>query len=350
MTAGLDATEGVLVGAIITGVLPFSAGSALTHSQEVLDALGLVVRRGLSPLELAGGERELFLCTGPQRSFHDPRRLIELAEATYLDFLDRRTAMQSATTCSCDACTRIGVLDLRVVVHQGAIVRRGAELSGPDALEVRALVEGPGGELVVTGAVAGLPDTLGARRDLRGSTGPVPGRVIDLAAAAAAHAARRRIMILPGDADLHVERDIAAAPPRIWDEFLVAARRQLWDEDLRELRYTAATDGSMGVGFVSHCDHGRTRRYVSTCVDSRPFEYFTMRYQPSDARARPSTPFLLTFALSPRGERVCHVSVRMRSEDRGLVSRLGAKAVGLLMRRKLSRSFDRLASIAEGRS
>jgi hypothetical protein len=121
--------------------------------------------------------------------------VIECVRACYAAFSEQLASADSMWTCTCDACARIGSLDLKFVLHHGAYVIQPvagqSELLGPEVNVAHRLLKNHARELVgdvpyllVTDAAAGA---LGIRT--RGMTGgvetydgmaPIPVHVLGL--------------------------------------------------------------------------------------------------------------------------------------------------------------------------
>jgi hypothetical protein len=118
----------------------------------------------------------------------------------YASFRSRLAAAGSEWTCTCSACSRIGDLDLKFILHHGSFVAQQVagheELLGPDVNVAHRLLKNHARELVgavpyalITAAAAealGIPtDGMIAGEETYADAGPVPVHVLDLSMVAA---------------------------------------------------------------------------------------------------------------------------------------------------------------------
>ena len=72
--------------------------------------------------------------------------LIDMVDAAYFAFQRRLQSVTQATTCSCEACSRIPALDLKFVCHVGDALRQRiagrSELAGRDVIVAHRLLKG----------------------------------------------------------------------------------------------------------------------------------------------------------------------------------------------------------------
>src|SRR4051812_48908375 len=115
-----DVGEGYLVLADVSGYTGFLAGIELEHATGILSELIQEMLDGLTPpLELGGLEGDAVFAHGPNGALTRGETLLELIEGTYAGFRRRRDVMEARTTCTCNACSRIGSLDLKFITHYG---------------------------------------------------------------------------------------------------------------------------------------------------------------------------------------------------------------------------------------
>jgi hypothetical protein len=88
--------------------------------------------------------------------------VIDILRRCYANFLDELDAAGSLWTCTCDACSRIGRLDLKFVLHDGSFVAQSIaghqELLGTDVNVVHRLLKNHAQELVGPVAYALITD------------------------------------------------------------------------------------------------------------------------------------------------------------------------------------------------
>jgi hypothetical protein len=134
----------------ISGYTGYLADVELDHAQDILaDLIGAVVsalRPDFRLAKLEGDAAFTFMAVEKL----DGSMLLDTIERCYFGFRRRRRDVRQATTCECNACSRIPDLDLKFVVHHGgAIMQKVAgrqELLGSDVIVVhRLLKKGVGG-------------------------------------------------------------------------------------------------------------------------------------------------------------------------------------------------------------
>src|SRR5690242_11658156 len=119
----MSVERGFLLLADISGYTGYLAETELDHAHEILaELLGEVVGGLTPPLALAAIEGDAVFAYGP---LERGESVLEAAETTYLAFLQLRDVMEARTTCPCNACRRIGTLDLKFIVHHGEYTLQG---------------------------------------------------------------------------------------------------------------------------------------------------------------------------------------------------------------------------------
>lgn len=125
--------HGYLVIADISGYTSYVAKTELEHSQEILSELLEVL---VSQLTLSKLEGDAVFAYVAESKVPRGETILELVEATYVAFKDCIMNMNRRTTCTCNACRSIPLLDLKFIVHHGDYVRQNVlginELVGSD--------------------------------------------------------------------------------------------------------------------------------------------------------------------------------------------------------------------------
>ncbi len=172
----------------------FSAGIPAAYS--VLGDLLDAVIEGLGPdLALVKLEGDAVFATAPAaRLDGQGDRVLEMLQAMYRAFIDRRTRAIPASDHLCTACPAVAHLDLKVVLHRGHAVRQavggGSELLGPAVTIAHRLLKNTIRERIgfrpyvfVTDAAAvalDLPQLGQAHSEEYTDAGRVQGRVAEL--------------------------------------------------------------------------------------------------------------------------------------------------------------------------
>ena len=129
--------QGYLVIGDITGFTSYFAQTELEHSQEVLaELLELILNHFQPVLTLAKLEGDAVFAHVPGERVTHGEILIDLLEATYVAFRDKVNQVVHRTTCECNACRAIPMLDLKFMVHFGSYMQQDVmgshELVGSD--------------------------------------------------------------------------------------------------------------------------------------------------------------------------------------------------------------------------
>ncbi len=284
-----------LVIADITGYTSYLAGVELDHAQDILADLIDTVVRSLRPnfrlAKLEGDAAFTYAITDAV----DASALMDTVERTYFAFRRRLRDIGQASTCDCNACTRMPNLDLKLLAHHGTILRQKVgsriELVGSPVIVAHRLLKNS--ITASTGiaayalysadclAAAGVedPTSLGLveHRETYDHLGEVVGWVADLEAAWRADLDRTRVIVQPDAAMATFEFDLPAPPALAWEYLTSPARRLNWQAGATSIVEESAA-GRRGIGTTNHCVHGK-EAVVEEVLDWRPPDYFTIRMQ-----------------------------------------------------------------------
>lgn len=275
----------------ISGYTGYLADVELDHAQDILaDLVGAVVsalRPNFRLAKLEGDAAFTFMAT--ERI--DGSMLLDTIERCYFGFRRRRRDVRQATTCECNACTRIPDLDLKFVVHYGeTIIQKVAgrqELLGSDVIVVHRLlkndvVERTGIEAYALMSQACIdasdidPKALGMQP--HGETydriGAVPGWVHDLERRWREEEERERVFVTPEESILTVSVQSSVPPQVAWEFVTKPGQRMLWQPWVTEVTVKGGTGGRRGPGTANHCMHGKDA-VVEEILDWRPYDYVT---------------------------------------------------------------------------
>jgi len=291
--------HGYLLLADISGYTSYLAGVELDHAQGILtDLLEVIVGRLRSLMTIGKLEGDAVFAYVDEAQVGRGETLLELVEATYFDFRDRREAVKRRTTCTCAACRAIPTLDLKFITHHGAYMLQNiagiSELVGSDVNLVHRLLKNHVAERTGWHAYALFtatvldhlvvpcdPRELHAHTETYEHLGDIMTYSLDLRARYTATSAARRVVIEDADADLIIDEDFSAPPAVVWDWLNDPARRELW---MTGTTWSSADrlNGRTGPGARNHCAHGKNEISVETVLDWKPFEYATVKQAPSD--------------------------------------------------------------------
>ncbi|MFT5434641.1 MAG: hypothetical protein ACI9OJ_005355 [Myxococcota bacterium] len=289
--------EGYLLLADISGYTEFLAGTELEHSHAIVTELTKLIRATLTPpMRFVKLEGDAVFCFAPRAALPNGELLVELVESCYFDFKNRLLNMTRSTTCPCDACSQIGVLDLKFVAHYGSfIVDRDddgrVDLAGPDVILVHRLLKntviesgGPTSYGLFTDPCASCGSSqlaLPAHTESYETFGEVSGVVQDLAAVADKRRESERVRLTEEEADAVFSFVVDAPPAVCWQYFVEPGKRLRHVGALETgVEFHPNDEGRLATGASSHCAHGEGGDGLREYLDWRPYEYFTCRLSP----------------------------------------------------------------------
>lgn len=348
------ADRGCLVICDVSGYSHYLHRVELEHAQDVLADLTETVVEGLRPtLRLAKLEGDAAFVYALEEEV-EASMLLDAIEATYFAFRLRVRDIDQATACTCAACRLIPQLDLKVISHYGRFSRwrvAGAEeLTGPDVILAHRLLKNRVREDMSLGGYAlhteacvralGLePDELGLveHRERHDDVGEVVCFVDDLAARWRYESERRRVFVVPSEAEFELAAELPASVPTVWEWVSSPEKRPLWEGATVRIDETTS-GGRRGVGTTNHCVHGR-QAAVQRILDWRPFRYFTI-----ETDVPLIGPWACTFEFRELSEDATRVVMRARRLEGAK-----ARAVWAVMRRRFmvghEQDFERLRGL-----
>lgn len=276
----------------ISGYTSYLAGVELDHAQDILADLMATVVTSLRPtFRLAKLEGDAAFTFAPLDTV-DGSQLLDTIERCYFGFRRRRRDVRQATSCECNACSRIPDLNLKFVAHAGPVARQKVfgleELVGADVIVVHRLLKNDIVESTgiaayaflsdaVVGAMGLEPEALGMRRHLETYEflGEVGGWVDDLEGRWREEDSRARVRVGPEAAVLGTTYEVDAPPQTVWEFLTTPGRRVEWQAGVTDVIQDAAGN-RRAVGTTNHCMHGKDA-IIEEVLDWRPFDYFTMR-------------------------------------------------------------------------
>lgn len=307
--------RGCFLIADVSGYTRYLGGVELDHAQDILaDLLGAVVTntRIMRTAKLEGDAVFCHAATGDL----DGGALVDTIESCYFAFTKRRRTIAHLTTCLCDACKKLDVLDLKFVVHCGQyaahVVAGHEELVGYDVILVHRLLKNQVADAIGTRGYALLTmpaiEELGLQQFAQGLTPLQVGvdgteidvRVFDLAAR---WSELQRTIRVVDDPEVEVWADVDAPPAEIWRIMSSAMERPNWISVSTGVEQHNAR-AVPGVGTVNHCYHGSNPSTTDEIVDWAPFEHLTF-----NTTVGPLGRMWVTWALEPlddRTTRICH--------------------------------------------
>ena len=277
----------------ISGYTGYLADVELDHAQDILaDLIGAVVTALRPNFRLAKLEGDAAFTFATVEKV-DGSMLLDTIERCYFGFRRRRRDVRQATSCECNACSRIPDLDLKFVVHHGeAILQKVAgrqELLGSDVIVVHRLLKNEVVEQLGMNAYALFtqrcidvtdidPAALGMREHTEtfDRIGDVPAWAHDLERRWQEEEARARVFVPEGESILTVSIPTKVPPQVAWEFLTAPGQRMTWQPWVTEVTIKGATGGRRGPGSENHCMHGKDA-VVEEILDWRPYDYVTDR-------------------------------------------------------------------------
>jgi hypothetical protein len=277
----------------ISGYTGYLADVELDHAQDILaDLIGAVVGALRPTFRLAKleGDAAFTFMTGETV---DGSMLLDTIERCYFGFRRRRRDVRQATSCECNACSRIPDLDLKFVVHHGSTILQKIagrqELLGSDVIVAHRLLKNDVVERSGMSAyalisqrcidVSGLdPTALGMREhtETYDRIGDVPAWAHDLERRWQEEEARERVFVTPEESILTLSVPTNVPPQVAWGFLTKPGHRMTWQPWVTDVTIKGATGGRRGIGSANHCAHGKDA-VIEEILDWRPYDYVTDR-------------------------------------------------------------------------
>ncbi|MEO8739115.1 MAG: DUF2652 domain-containing protein [Casimicrobiaceae bacterium] len=342
----------------ISGYTSFVAGVELDHAQDIIaDVMNSVVKCLRPPFRLAKFEGDAAFFYAVANNV-DGSLLQDGIESSYFAFRRRLRNIEQATSCKCDACSKMRNLDLKFVGHHGEFIKQRMagrdELAGRDVILVHRLLKNVVHERLAGHAYALYSDAcvqamgidpiaqgLLEHRESIDIIGEVRCWVRDLDHAWATENDRQQNEVTRDVASLMLEFDIAAPRQIVWEYFTLPGQRPKW-RGADEVRESSAS-GRRGAGTVNHCMHG-AHAIIEEVLDWRPFDYLTL----TTLLPNPGAPkILMTYAFSETATGT-HIEIRVgkpKLKDKAWLEQVGAE-----FRKHITSEVATLRQIIEGQT
>jgi hypothetical protein len=337
----------------ISGYTGYLAGVELDHAEEILtDLMGTIVsalRPGFRLAKLEGDAAFTYAITEKI----DGSLLLDTIERCYFGFRRRRRDVRQASSCGCQACVHIPDLNLKFVVHHGAILRQHVagreELLGSDVIVAHRLLKndvvastGIEAYALFTQQCVDAMDVDVSALGMRAASetyehiGDVSAWVHDLGRRWEEEESRRRVIVDERQAAFRWDMPTPAPPQVAWEFMTTPGRRVAWTPDITGVE-VIAIGNRRGVGATNHCMHGKNAS-IEELLDWRPYDYFSLR----NTVPTPLGPFsfLMTTEFEPTPD---GTTIHMRmAPSTTLKGRLLAKLMTPMLKRALRDANARL--------
>ena len=287
MTGRAPAQERVcLLLADLSGYTEYVAASEPDHAPAMAgDLVESVVKQLRPPFRLEKLEGDAAFLLAPTMALRGTQ-LLDAIDAAYDAFSRRVESLKQGTTCDCESCRRVPDLDLKFVIHAGAVTRHRVagrdEVGGTDAILAHRLLKastpaalGLSRYVLLTDAsldAFGLsPEAVGGQAAVESFEylGEVPVHVLPLGD----HVAPATWTAPAGRPLAETALALAAPPMTVWEELTSPARRPGWEGDLKLEEHDGAR---RGVGSMTSCVANRLKT-IEEILEWQPFDGFVRR-------------------------------------------------------------------------
>ena len=274
----------------ITGYTTYLTGVELDHAEDILaDLIDTIVGSLRPPFRLAKLEGDAAFAYSITDKI-DGSLLQDTIDGTYFAFRRRLRDIDQSTICKCNACSRMGTLDLKFVVHHGQTIVQSVagteELVGSDVILVHRLLKNSVDDKIGDHAYALFSDECIKAMEVDPKAlgliehhedidviGDVRTWVQDLEQAWLKENEGSRVLVLRDEAALIIEGDINAPRSLVWEYCVLPEHRPKWQGSQGVTEDTQ--NGRRGAGTTNHCAHG-PNTVIEHILDWRPPDYMSM--------------------------------------------------------------------------
>ena len=343
--------QGYMLLADISGYTSFMESTEIEHSANILNNIIQLIIEQLSPfMTIAEVEGDAVFAYVPESSVTRGELLLELIEATYAAYRDRRETMRHNASCGCKACQSINSLDLKFITHYGEYILQhfagrakpvGSSVNLVHRLQKNTVKEATGWRGYALFSQTAL-DRMGlAQSGMRESDeqleglGTIKTGSIDLDEGYRRLVENRKIRVERDEAALSVAYAFDMPQPVVWDWMTDPHKRHLWFEG-SQLSVKQKPEGRTGPAAQYHCAISDA---IEEILDWHPFDYYTVRL--SKGRFR----LLVTVEFERHNSRT-EIRWNMKHAG-GLPAWMGRPFIRILARRKfkLNDNFQRMESM-----
>lgn len=280
--------QGYLILVDISGFTHFVAESELDHSQAILsEILNLIIRNLTPALTIAEIEGDAVFAYASRKKLPRGETLLEIVEATYVAFRDRRESSRRMATCRCKACQMIPGLDLKFITHFGEYIQQniggkqkplGACVNLVHRLLKNKITKATGWRgyaLFTERSLESMdvhPINIHTQVETYEHLGDVTTHCMNLDDRYKELTSERRVFLSPDDADVVVTASFPVSPPELWVWLNDPGQRTRWSIG-SDWHSDERPNGRTDRGSRNHCANSDV---VELILDWRPFKYFTV--------------------------------------------------------------------------
>ena len=282
---------GYLLIADISGYTQFLTSSEQDHANPILQSLlSSMVEQVGEPLHFWKMEGDAVLAYSTRQGFPSGETFLTICENLYNAFTSRRQDIIANTSCRCQACANVDMLDLKIMAHHGSFdemqVGPVTDISGADVILVHRMAKTDVAKTTGVRSYALFSDAaveaMGIRSVLTPFSqhfeyfGEVSMQVYDLAQAWEKHrASRERLHLEEADGVWTYRRHFDIPMAVAWEALTSPELKQRWMVGMKSVS-VENPEGRIGTGSGYHCAHEMADfRYRVT--DWEPFDSFSTR-------------------------------------------------------------------------
>lgn len=295
-TADNGVQSAYFVIADISGYTKFMAETPIQHAKGILESLfGDLVPAIRAPLAVSGLQGDAVFAYAFESDVMTKQFILDFSEQLYCVFARAKEKMIINSSCPCDACSNVGALELKIVVHYGDCIIQETgdrkELAGQDVITAFRLLKNKVKEntglnaytLITCDAIRAMDmadyfDEKEFHTEDIEHIGEVEFVVRDMRAAWDRRRTSKRTFVEAGD-DLLIEEWIVPLPVSPDVAFTICTRPDLRMEWLGadQVELFDTNMGKIEPGSLYHCHHGDDI-FPFEIVDWYPGEYVTGQY------------------------------------------------------------------------
>ena len=276
----------------ISGYTEYLTKSELEHAHAILQSLFDAQLANIKfPLHISGFRGDAIFLYAPETEFLNPQSIVETLETQYIVFSETLQQMCINTTCTCNACKNMHMLDLKASVHFGEYLIQklgdkeellGADVIVPHRMLKNTVIEKTGVKAyaIFSAAAANrldlhsICDALISHVETYEHLGEVEIYVHNLRTAWDRYMNEPRFFVDPETAWVTVRADIPFPPALIWD-YLTQPETEAPILGLDSVVREDDLGGRTRSGAIFHCAHS-SGDFYNKVVDWKPFKYYTV--------------------------------------------------------------------------
>lgn len=277
----------------ISGYTEYLTKSELEHAHQTLQGLFEAQIAHINfPVHISGFRGDAILMYVPQNEFVNPQSLVELLENQYIVFSETLQHMILNTTCTCNACKNMKILDLKAAVHYGEYIIQkfgdSEELLGADVIVPHRMLKNQVIEKTGIRSYAIFSDAASNKLGLKNLCAPLVAHtenyehlgnvqiyVHNLRSAWENYLNGKKHIVDPDTAWIKTEFELPFPPSLVWD-YVTTPELEGPALGLISVVRDDELGGRTRPGATFHCAHN-SANFFNKIVDWKPFKYYTVK-------------------------------------------------------------------------